>query len=293
MKPFVSTRGRSIAATGLIVALALAACTSSSPPAAPTTAPKAAGAPASPVAQSTTAPGPGASPATKASPAPAAASPAAKVAPSPSPARAASPSPSPAPSPIVGRLIGTAPPLTPQGATCWDIQQPSAATFRLGNRTEAARPNAVQMKTTDVGGFVCLRGGFVLGDGVSRILVGLGTLQTGNLVLDSIVRDRLLETNENPTGTLFVERIDGIRPNFGTVDGPVAGQVIGTLRFGEIDIPMTFDAEGQVRGGILTGTATSTLTPSDLGVQVAQVADFARVEDAAQITFDFTAKRRG
>lgn len=294
---------------GLMVALA--ACSQASQPAAPTTAPKtgseapkSAASPAAAASPTTAAATKSASPGAPAVTSP---SPAAKTAVSPSPAAKTGPSPSPSPLPptptvVVPSLLGGSPPAAPAGATCWDVVRDQTRASYIASENVAALQQVYEntATTTDVGGSLCLRDGQVVDSGQSRVLVGLGTLKTEFFPIpgfadrrDNDVRNRILRTDRYPVATYTIEGVEGAGPTFGTTDGPFTGKLTGKLKVLETELPVTWDVEGRVAGGVVTGTATTTVKARDFGIEPpASMLNVLAVQDSTKLKLEFTARRR-
>lgn len=202
------------------------------------------------------------------------------------------PSPRPAASPVAGQLRTTAPAPASPGATCWDVQDPTRASFTIGETlANLGRLTSSTGTTSDVGGSLCLRDGQVVDGGASRVLVGLGSIQTELPARDIVIHNDLLKTATYPVATYTIDRVEGIGPAF-PADGPVNGRLIGRLRLLAIEVPLPFTVRGEVKGDTVAGTATATAKPSDFGVAVPDLADVVKVEDSVELRLDFTARRR-
>ena len=102
------------------------------------------------------------------------------------------------------------------------------------------------------------------------------------------MRERLLQTNVNPTVTFAIDRVEG----FPAPDGPVTGKLIGRLKIVGVERPVTFDVTGTVSGDTVSGTGTTTIKQTDFGLRPFDIANFVKVEDPVDLRLDFVAKQR-
>lgn len=121
----------------------------------------------------------------------------------------------------------------------------------------------------------------------SVVYVDLRTLTTDEDRRDNQVQ-KVLETSTYPLGTFIVTGVEGL-------DGALNdGQehsftIIGELTIHGVTKQTTWDATAKVDGATMTGTATTTITFGDFGMEAPVFGPVASIEDEFQLSIDLTA----
>lgn len=122
-----------------------------------------------------------------------------------------------------------------------------------------------------------------------NITVDLSTLQTDEPMRDRYVRRNSLQTDTYPTATFISTCAQGMPANYS--EGQVVQfQLVGNLTMHGKTNKEVFNVQGKVAGNTVTGTASSTISMTDFGIQPPNLVNIAVAENKVIITVAFTAK---
>jgi polyisoprenoid-binding protein YceI len=148
-------------------------------------------------------------------------------------------------------------------------------------------PNDAVGATSDVSGGIAFDAAGKLVPGSSRFVVNVGTLKSDKDRRDGYVRGRVLETSQFPTVELAPTAIPGL-----TLPLPASGtktfQVIGNLTVRGVTKPTTWQVEATFNGGRVSGTAATTFTFADFGLQQPRVPVVLSVADSIKLEYTYT-----
>jgi polyisoprenoid-binding protein YceI len=232
----------------------------------------------------------------------------------------AAPAPTTAPAPTKAPELTTAPAAAPTSAP-EPTQAPAAATAAPAQATQApaaAAPAAGQIKlvlqpngtqasykvkeqlagrnlpndaigiTKDVTGTIVINADGTLPAGQSKIVVGLGTLQSDQSRRDNFIKRNTLETDKYPTAVLVPTAVKGL-PNPLPNSGDVAFELTGDITVHGTTKPATWKVTGKINGQELDGTAAAAFKFADFNMTPPKVAMVLSLEDHIQLGIDFKA----
>ena len=120
----------------------------------------------------------------------------------------------------------------------------------------------------------------------SKIVVNVTGLRSDRDRRDRYVQRRILETEQYPTVTLVPTEMRGLPwpiPPSATFDFALEG----LLTVHGVTKPTIWEASGRSDNGIVSGTATTTFTFDDFGLDKPRVAVVLSVEDTIQLEYEF------
>lgn len=194
-----------------------------------------------------------------------------------------------------GAILVTETPLPTQtGAALQTFQIVSAQTTASYSVYEDLifqnKPNNDAIGTTHAvtGKFQIHTGASPLVTGMS-IKIDLRTLQSDASRRDHFIQQNTLQTDTYPYATFVSVSTQGLPANY--TDGQtVHFKLLGNLTLHGKTNAETFDVQGNVVGNTITGTATSTISMTDFGIQPPDLANIAIAQNKVLITVTFTAK---
>src|SRR5687768_7160740 len=174
-----------------------------------------------------------------------------------------------------------------------EVQLPSAGALQLvvapdGNEVRYRireqlvgldMPNDAVGATKEVSGGIAFDASGKLVPASSKFVVNIGTLESDKDRRDNYVRGRILQATEYPTVELVPTSITGL-----TLPLPSSGsrkfQVAGNLTVKGVTKPTTWDVDATFTGGRVNGTAATTFTFADFGLQQPRVPVVLSVADS-------------
>ena len=153
-------------------------------------------------------------------------------------------------------------------------------------------PNDAVGATNQVSGGIAFDASGKLVPASSKFVVDIGTLKGDKDRRDNYVRGRILQATEHPTVELAPTAITGL-----TLPLPSSGsrkfQVAGNLTVKGVTKPTTWDVDATFTGGRVNGTAATTFTFADFGLQQPRVPVVLSVADSIKLeyTFSFVPKK--
>lgn len=126
----------------------------------------------------------------------------------------------------------------------------------------------------------------------STLQIDLRTLKSDKVRRDNDVKKLWLETATYPIATLVVTKMEGVAGPL--PDGrPVTATITGDLTAHGVTKSVVFAATATLRGDTLTGTATTSFTFKDFGMETPDIIGMVKAEDTIKLEIDLTAKRAG
>jgi polyisoprenoid-binding protein YceI len=147
-------------------------------------------------------------------------------------------------------------------------------------------PNDAVGITREVSGLLVVNpGGSILTDS-SRIVVGVKTLKSDKDRRDGFVQRRVLETDKFPTVELVPKTFLGLgtRPSSAT---PTTFDLVGDLLVHGVTHPTTWKVTAHSDGSDVVGTATTSFTFKDFGLDQPKVPVVLSVADTIKLEYDF------
>lgn len=126
---------------------------------------------------------------------------------------------------------------------------------------------------------------------VTKITVDLRTLKSDSDRRDNAIRSRWLESNTYPYAEFTSTEVQGV-PDTYTDGQPVSFKLLGNMTIHNTTRPVTFDVNGKLEGGAVTGTATTRFNMVDFGFEPPNIAGVVAVQDGVDLTINFTAKEQ-
>jgi polyisoprenoid-binding protein YceI len=120
----------------------------------------------------------------------------------------------------------------------------------------------------------------------SRITIGLASLTSDKDRRDGYVRRRTLDTDNHPSATLAVTGFEGLSgplPDSGTVEFIL----VGTLTIKERTIPTKWEVVARFAGDHLTGSASTSVTFEEIGLDKPRVMAVLSVKDTIKLEYEF------
>ena len=146
-------------------------------------------------------------------------------------------------------------------------------------------PNDAIGKTSDVTGMLVVDpSGTVVKDS-SRITIGLKTLKSDKSRRDNYLKTHTLETDKFPTVTLVPNTFQGLTAKPSAT--PTTFTVVGDLTVHGATHPTTWNVTAHADGNDVVGTALTSFTFKDMGLDQPRVPIVLSVEDTIKLEYDF------
>lgn len=176
----------------------------------------------------------------------------------------------------------------PAGTRAWVLTSDgNQASYRVREQlANRSFPTDAVGTTTSLTGKLALGADGQPATGASQFSVDLSTLRSDSGGRDRYVRQNTLQTDQFPSAVFMPKTVQGL-PSPLPTSGKVTFQLIGDLTIHGVTKPATWDVTAQVSGQDLTGTATTTFTFSDFGMQAPRAFVVLSVEDKIQLEYDF------
>lgn len=143
--------------------------------------------------------------------------------------------------------------------------------------------------TTQVQGDVTLDSANPAASQIGPIQIDISQFTSDSGRRDNVIRDRWLESGAYPMATFTPTAIEGLPATY-TEGQEITFKVTGDLTVKQVTKPVTFDVTAKLQGGVLTGTATTTILLSDFGVGPIEIGGMLKTEDQAKLTLAFVAR---
>jgi polyisoprenoid-binding protein YceI len=145
------------------------------------------------------------------------------------------------------------------------VPEKSSASYAV--REQLARLNAPSDavgKTSSISGSVIVHPDGSI-DAASKFTVDLSTLQTDSSMRDNYVRRAILQTAQYPQAVFVPTQVSGL-PAALPQNGSVSFKVTGNMTLHNVTKPLTWDVTGTITNGEALGTATTSFTFEDFGL---------------------------
>ena len=147
-------------------------------------------------------------------------------------------------------------------------------------------PNdAVGVTTEITGSLVVDTTGTVVRDS-SKITVALGNLKSDKDRRDGFIKRRTLETEKYPTVEFVPTSFAGLTGKPST-SGPTTFELVGDLTVRGVTHPTTWKVTARSEGGDVVGSATTSFTFKDFGMDQPRVPIVLSVADTIKLEYDF------
>lgn len=120
----------------------------------------------------------------------------------------------------------------------------------------------------------------------SQFSVDLTNLRSDSGGRDRYVRQNTLQSDQFPSAVFNPKAVQGLASPLPT-SGKVTFQMSGDLTIHGVTKPATWDVTAQINGQDITGTAMTTFSFSDFGMQAPRAFVVLSVEDKIQLEYDF------
>ena len=148
-------------------------------------------------------------------------------------------------------------------------------------------PNDAVGATGDVTGGIAFDASGKLVPASSKFIVNVGTLKSDKDRRDGYVRGRILQATQFPTVELAPTAITGLAGAIPT-SGTKKFQVVGNLTVKGVTKPTTWDVDATFTGDRVNGTAATTFTFADFGLQQPRVPVVLSVADSIKLEYTFS-----
>lgn len=153
-------------------------------------------------------------------------------------------------------------------------------------------PSDAVGKTNAISGAVTLNPDGSIDSANSKITVDLSTLQTDSAMRDGFVSRNVLQTSQYPLAVFVPTQISGLPASL-PQSGNVAFKVTGNMTIHNVTKPVTWDVTGAINNGDATGTATTSFTFEDFGLNQPQVPVVLSVVDKISLTVTLDFQKAG
>jgi polyisoprenoid-binding protein YceI len=151
-------------------------------------------------------------------------------------------------------------------------------------------PNDAVGTTDDVTGAIALDSAGRVVPGESRIVVNLQKLSSDQTRRDRFVAERTLLTAQYPTATLAVTGLTGLSTPLPT-SGTRQFVLTGDLTIKTVTRPTTWTVNATFAGALVTGTATTSFTFPEFGLDQPRVRSVLSVADTIRLEYQFALRR--
>lgn len=141
-------------------------------------------------------------------------------------------------------------------------------------------------KTSAVTGVLVLEAGGKVVTDASTITVDLRTLASDSDRRDRIIQNSPLQTAQHPNVVLRVRELRGLRFPWPTT-GEVKFDLVGDLTLKGVTKPTTWQVTAQAKDGGLAGTALTSFTFTEFGMERPRGMSVLTVEDLVKLEYDF------
>jgi polyisoprenoid-binding protein YceI len=148
-------------------------------------------------------------------------------------------------------------------------------------------PNDAVGATGDVSGGIAFDAAGKVLPSASKFVVNVATLKSDKDRRDGYVRGRILGAAEFPTVELAPTAVRGISLPLPTT-GTSTFQLLGDLTVRGVTRPTTWQVDAKFESGKVTGTATTTFTFAEFGLQQPRVPVVLSVDDSIKLEYDFS-----
>ena len=148
-------------------------------------------------------------------------------------------------------------------------------------------PNDAVGATSQVSGGIAFDATGKVVPASSKFVVNVGTLKSDKDRRDGYVRGRILQAEQNPTVELAPTAITGFTgalPKTGTQKF----QLVGNLTVKGVTKPTTWDVDATFTGDRVNGTAATTFTFAEFGLQQPRVPVVLSVSDSIKLEYTFS-----
>jgi polyisoprenoid-binding protein YceI len=172
------------------------------------------------------------------------------------------------------------------------VPDESRATYHARQQVFAPGIGAgVDGSTTGVTGAIFFDAQHPARSQIGTITVPVDQLTSGIDARDQQLRGAYLESSTFPTATFTATGLENL-PDTAYTDGEeLHFKIAGDLTVHDVTRPVVFDATARITGDMLTGSATTTIMMSDFGIEVPDLANFVKAEDAVGLELSITAQR--
>lgn len=150
----------------------------------------------------------------------------------------------------------------------------------------AELPNDAIGRTRSITGGIVLDAKGAVDRSASRITVDLTTLTSDEDRRDRFIKRRTIVTDSFPTAELVVTALRGL-PAALPADATLSLTLLGELTIHGVTKPTSWEVQLSVRGGELSGRATTRIRFGDFGMEQPRVAVVLSVVDDIKLEFDF------
>lgn len=154
---------------------------------------------------------------------------------------------------------------------------------QLANRN---LPNEAVGTTQSVTGTVTLQPDGTIVSEQSKFVADLSTLRSDQGMRDNYIKRNTLQTATYPQAVFVPTAVEGL-PSPLPASGAVSFKVTGDLTVRGVTKAVTWDVQGQVAGNALTGTAQTTFTFGDFGMDPPRTMMVLSVEDKVVLEMTF------
>jgi polyisoprenoid-binding protein YceI len=147
-------------------------------------------------------------------------------------------------------------------------------------------PNDAVGATTEITGTIVVdTTGAIVRDS-SKITVALGNLKSDKDRRDGFIKRRTLETEKYPTVELVPTMLKGLTARPST-SGPATFELMGDLTVRGVTHPTTWKVTARSEGSDVVGSATTSFTFKDFGMDQPRVPIVLSVADTIKLEYDF------
>lgn len=144
--------------------------------------------------------------------------------------------------------------------------------------------------TKTISGDIALDLNNVANSQIGDITVNISEFKSDNDRRDGFIRQNFLQSNKYPYATLTNATAIGLPTGAYKEADTLKFQIKGTLTVHDTKRDTTFDATGSYSGGTLVIKATTELKMSEFGIQVPNIANLLKVDDALRLEVNIVAR---
>ena len=141
-------------------------------------------------------------------------------------------------------------------------------------------------KTNSVSGQLVVNSDGSIDTKNSQFVVDVSTLKTDSTMRDGYVANNILQSNQYPNAIFVPTQLSGL-PSPLPQSGNLSFTVTGNLTIRNVTKPVTWTVTGSIANGEATGTATTSFTFEDFGLNQPQVPVVLSVVDKITLTVTF------
>ncbi len=143
-------------------------------------------------------------------------------------------------------------------------------------------------RTSDVSGMIQVEADGSIAADHSRLTVDLSTLQSDSGMRDNYIKRSTLQVSQFPTADFVVTSAPGLPVPLPT-SGTATFELVGDLTVHGVTRPTTWQATASFADREVTGTATTTVLMTDLGMTPPKVGSVVSIEDSVRLELDVRA----